>query len=268
MAHASRSASLHHFSFNVGQIHWVVLNTNAYLHHQIYWLLSIQHEWLRNDLERVNRSATPWIFVSCHRSLYCVKNDDNECNSEMLALRYGIPEFAYENRINTVDTPPGDTEPRLFSLEQLFDEYAVDVVFNGHTHHYERSWPVSKGVVQQKDFMKPQAPVYVVAGIAGNQGVDEFANPPANFTAYRDESYTISWGHVTVFNATHMAYQQRSAIDGSVFDEFTIVKVRAHLFFIAPRSFTLLPSLACAVVQLLCFAGCACAPLTISIRPI
>lgn len=39
----------------------------------------------------------------------------------------------------------------------------------GHTHHYQRSWPVAHGLPTQRDYVDPQAPVYIVSGIAGAQ---------------------------------------------------------------------------------------------------
>ena len=44
----------------------------------------------------------------------------------------------------------------------LYEKYGVDVVWNGHVHSYERTWPVDGGAAQQSG-----APIYLVTGGGG-----------------------------------------------------------------------------------------------------
>ena len=37
------------------------------------------------------------------------------------------------------------------NLEELINEYKVDIVQNGHQHCYERSWPVYKGKAEKEN---------------------------------------------------------------------------------------------------------------------
>lgn len=46
-------------------------------------------------------------------------------------------------------------------------EYGVDLIIEAHEHSYERSWPVYKNVVYQKNYNNPKAPVHIVSGMAG-----------------------------------------------------------------------------------------------------
>jgi hypothetical protein len=125
------------------------------------------------------------------------------------------------------DFPIVGKEGNQFGLEALLKKYKVDMVFSGHTHHYERSWPAastSGDVVAQHNYTNPASPVYIVAGLSG-VGPDSFALPPAKFNAWRDEQYREGWGRLVAWNATHLSYQQRLASDpAEIIDEFWIVR--------------------------------------------
>jgi len=58
------------------------------------------------------------------------------------------------------------TEEVKEALEPLFFKYKVDLVLNGHSHNYERSYPVHEGeVIGTYDDL--QAPVYIHNGCGG-----------------------------------------------------------------------------------------------------
>ena len=69
---------------------------------------SEQYDWLESELE-ANRQ--PWLFVYFH-----------------------IPPFSSTRR----EEPDIEQEARQ-ALTPLFEQYGVDVVFNGHNHNYERN---------------------------------------------------------------------------------------------------------------------------------
>ena len=52
-------------------------------------------------------------------------------------------------------------------MEELFHDYAVDVVISGHNHNYERTYPVFKKNPTSTEYNNPAAPVYIVAGTGG-----------------------------------------------------------------------------------------------------
>lgn len=69
-------------------------------------------QWLRRELQAVDRSATPWLIVQMHVSFY----------STSLQHSYEV-----------------ECMRQLY--EPLFREFGVDLVFSGHDHDYERSAP-------------------------------------------------------------------------------------------------------------------------------
>ena len=116
---------------------------------QLVWdLAEPQYIWLNATLARVNRTETPWLILIGHRALYCTKTDDGECNSEAETLRDGF--LGVE-----------------FGLEALCLAHGCDLVWSGHTHHSERTWPVAKGTATQLNYVEPRGPVYIQSGIAG-----------------------------------------------------------------------------------------------------
>lgn len=156
----------------------------------------------------MNRSATPWLILTAHRGLYCTKSTDPECNEESWTLRDGL-------------------DYKLYGLEPLLLKHGVDIVYGGHTHHYERTWPVAHNASRAHGYVNPTAPVYVQSGIAGTgPGGDEFTVPQKEWEAYRDLNLTPSFGRITLHNATHLTYTQLRNADGSEFDTFTLVQHR------------------------------------------
>lgn len=115
-------------SWDYGNVHFLSLNTEI-----AYGAGSAQHQWLEADLARA--AADPrvrWIVAAFHRPPY----SSGSHGSEM-----GVRE----------------------AWSALFEKYGVDLVFNGHDHHYERSHAFANGVAQRDG----GGVVYVVAGGAG-----------------------------------------------------------------------------------------------------
>lgn len=205
LANASGSPQVQWLSADVGPVHFALFQTDAWIYPFVYVLAGPQWEWLNADLAAVNRTRTPWVVVLGHRAMYCEKDTDGECNSEAQTIRDG---FLYE----------------MYGIEQLLVKYGVDMYFAGHTHHYERSYPVKNSTLMQSDYIEPRATVHVQSGIAGVDGYDGFSLPAQPYTAFRDEQYNPSFGRLTVHNETHATFQQLYAANGTVMDEFTIVQ--------------------------------------------
>lgn len=105
-------------------------------------------------------------------------------------------------------------DPNEMHLKKLYETYGVDVVFNGHIHMYERTWPVAADKV---DF--DNGVTYVTLG-GGGGGLDKAA---ANKTWYA--ARTRNTHHFLDVNITGQTLFAR-AIDttGVVFDSWTIEK--------------------------------------------
>lgn len=97
------------YSFDYANAHFVILNDTVADDDVI---AGAEADWLRADLEAVDRSVTPWVFAIHHRNLYT-------CMSS--------------------HSPNGTTRA---AWQPIYDELEVDAVFQGHNHIYERSKPI------------------------------------------------------------------------------------------------------------------------------
>jgi hypothetical protein len=93
------------FSFDYGNAHWTVLDTNAYVN----WKAPEMRAWVERDLAAA-RDAD-WRFVSFHQ-----------------------PPF------NSSRAHFADQLTRV--LADVFEAGKVDVVFSGHVHNYQRTYPL------------------------------------------------------------------------------------------------------------------------------
>ncbi len=103
---APAAATEQYYSFDWGNAHFIVLDTNQY-----FGSTSAEYKWLVSDLQTTTQ---PWIFVSEHVPAY----SSGDSGSDSAVDRYLVP---------------------------LFETYGVDVVFNGHDHDYERTCPIRSG---------------------------------------------------------------------------------------------------------------------------
>ncbi|MBM4014874.1 MAG: metallophosphoesterase family protein [Planctomycetes bacterium] len=107
-------------------------------------------------------------------------------------------------------------------LEALFTANGVDVVFNGHDHAYERSFPVVDGVPvqadQEPDYTTPAGPIWIVTGGGGKE----------LYARASDNDFTARFVSTYHFVAVEFSGPQLtlSAIDasGATIDTLTIAK--------------------------------------------
>jgi len=129
------------YSFTFGAADFFMLDSNRRI-----GVGSEQHGWLE---EALAASTARWRFVVLHHPPYTSDVDD-----------YG------DGRRERI--PCGD--PRTTDLVALIEKHAVDVVFYGHIHAYERSWPLREGRIDHE-----HGTVYVQTG--GGGGYLEHASP-------------------------------------------------------------------------------------------
>lgn len=101
----NRFPQMGNYHFECGDAHWLVLDANAYMD----WTMKELREWVEDAL--IAAQAARWRFVNFHQ-----------------------PGFS--------SNPKHGQEKRMRLLAELFQKYGVDVVFNGHCHYYERSYPL------------------------------------------------------------------------------------------------------------------------------
>lgn len=163
------------YSVDVGPLHIAVLNSSVAAADLPLWA-----QWLAADL---TASTAEFNIVAMHHCLFSS----------------GIH---------------GSDDRLQYELEHIFDWHHVDVVFSGHDHGYERTYPMySKHVANSAD----EGTIYVVTGGAG---APLYAFDRDFFTAAVDSSY--HYGHLTIDGPVlnYTAYRD----DGTMMDHFQIDK--------------------------------------------
>lgn len=102
------------FSFDYGNAHWTILDSNAY----VDWSDPEFHAWVERDLAAAKDAS--WRFVAFHH-----------------------PPF------NSSHAHFGDQRTRL--LVDVFEAGGVDVVWAGHVHNYQRTHPLKFAVDRTPD---------------------------------------------------------------------------------------------------------------------
>ena len=122
-----------------------------------------QYNWL---VKALKSSKATWKFVAHHHPPYSSDSDD-----------YGDSFRGPTTR--------GDLEVR--QLVPLYEKYKVDIVWVGHIHTYERTWPIRKDRVDEKNGV-----IYIQTG-GGGAGLESFAPTRSWFTAkiLRDWQYCL-----------------------------------------------------------------------------
>ena len=162
------------YSFDFEYIHFVSISSE-----HDYEPGSSQYTWLKNDLEEAdgNRENVPWVIVFAHRPMYSSNGEGDGHGSEI--------EFRD-------------------AMESLLFDYNVDLAIWGHDHHYERTHPVFEEQVYANNtgsyddpYYLPDAPIHIVAGMAGRSIYDGFEEPQPEWSAYRELSYGYTQFKVT-----------------------------------------------------------------------
>jgi acid phosphatase type 7 len=93
------------FSFDYGNAHWTIVDSNPY----VDWTDKALKEWVASDLAAA-KDAT-WRFVAFHHPGFNSAREHYE-------------------------------QQQMRLLAPVFEKGGVDVVFNGHVHNYQRSYPL------------------------------------------------------------------------------------------------------------------------------
>jgi predicted phosphodiesterase len=130
--YVSVPAPEHRYTFRYGNAQFFVVDTNRDVSPG-----SEQHTWLAAELAA---STATWKFATHHHPAY--SSDEND---------YGD--------MWTGKSTHGDLRAR--ALTELYDAHGVDIVFNGHIHSYERTWPIRAGKVTRA------GTIYMITGGGG-----------------------------------------------------------------------------------------------------
>lgn len=151
---------------------------------------SEQYEWLETSLKA---SDATWKFVIHHKPAY--SSDENDYGNSWIG-----------------PTQLGDVKVR--SLVPLYERYDVDIVFSGHIHVYERTFPVREGRAVNQNGV-----VYLTIG-GGGGSLEDFTPFNPWFSDKKVRTHHLCFVSV---NGGHVRVQ---AIDdqGRLFDSFEINK--------------------------------------------
>ncbi len=206
------------YSFDYGNTHWTVLDSNPY----VDWTDKGLNDWVAKDLAAA--AGATWRFVTFHHPGF---NSSNE---------------HYEQQ-------------HMRLLSPIFEAGKVDIVFNGHLHNYQRSFPltfvpVKKGTLLMggrdgktvrgrvvngkwtldkgfdgKTHTQPKGIIYLVTGAGGKELYNVEQNDDADswqkFTAkFISNEHSLT---VTDVNGKTLTVRQLAA-DGRELDKFVVTK--------------------------------------------
>jgi len=171
------------YSYDWGpNIHIICLDSESYA-------LGDQLDWLQNDLAA--HANYRWKFVLFHR-----------------------PPFVSGGHL-----PWGDA---LTHWVPLFDKYHVDIVFNGHEHNYQRTYPLNWTASQNEPQDYSNGTMYMVSG---GWGAPLYTPYPIWYMAHQNRAYHFCL--VDVFENGTLHLQAKDKL-GNTFDEVTIFKPPVH----------------------------------------
>ncbi|MCL7023398.1 hypothetical protein MKW94_006538 [Papaver nudicaule] len=120
------------YSFDSGVVHFVYMSTETN-----FLPGGDQYNFIKHDLESVNRKKTPFVVVQGHRPMYTTSNEGRDAPLRSRMLEH---------------------------YEPLFVKNKVTLAMWGHVHRYERFCPLKNFTCGKED---EPLPVHVVIGMAG-----------------------------------------------------------------------------------------------------
>ncbi|KAI4858746.1 putative acid phosphatase [Hypoxylon rubiginosum] len=200
------------YSFEYGMVHFIMINTetdfddapdgqggSAGLNSGPFGVADQQLEFLEADLASVDRTVTPWLLVGGHRPWYT--------------------------------TGGSGCDPCQAAFEPLLYKYGVDLAIFGHVHNSQRFQPVYNNTADSKGMDDPTAPMYIVAGGAGNiEGLSAVgSNLTYNSFAYADD---FSYAKISFLDANNLQVDFIRSATGEVLDTSVLYKSHTEQFVV------------------------------------
>jgi hypothetical protein len=161
------------YSVDIGLVHITFLDdytgsrgTNTTVVGTEEWLESrnAQLEWLKSDLESVDRAQTPWVVVTKHNPFYNGwSNHQCQCSSTIFEIADADAENCWNG---TYYSGTAYKEPQCGQMakwEEVFSANGVNAVITGHVHAYERTAKIYKNKEDPVNGM-----YHVTTGSGGN----------------------------------------------------------------------------------------------------
>ncbi len=176
----------YYYQFSYGNVDFFMIDSNRKVDPA-----SEQYQWLETALSESNAT---WKFVCHHHPPY--SSDEND----------------YGDLWKTNNSTRGDL--RVRQLVPLYEKYGVDIVWNGHIHSYERTWPLKNGKAVEMG-----GTIYMITG--GGGGGLETPGPSRPFF-----QNNVRRGHhyaMVAINGGTLEFKAFS-LDDKLFDTMTITK--------------------------------------------
>lgn len=202
------------YSFEYGMVHVTMFDTetdfadapdgpdgSAGLDSGPFGTSNQQLDFLEADLASVDRTVTPWLVVGGHRPWYSTGGSDNICS------------------------------PCQEAFESILYKYGVDLAMFGHVHNSQRFFPVFNGTADPNGMNDPKAPMYIVAGGAGNiEGLSTVgSNFSTNVFAYAD---SFSYGMLTFLDSNNLQVDFIESDTGALLDSSVLFKSHTEQFVV------------------------------------
>ncbi|KAI2621867.1 Metallo-dependent phosphatase-like protein [Xylaria nigripes] len=200
------------YSFDYGMMHLVMINTetdfksapdgpggSAGLNGGPFGTTATQQlDFLEADLASVDRSVTPWIVAGGHRPWYTTGDACIPCQE---------------------------------AFEPLLYKYGVDLAIFGHQHNSQRFQPVYRGVEDARGLQDPVAPMYIVAGGAGNiEGLTSVGfRQSYNAFAYAED---FSYARISFLDTNQLQVQFIRSTTGEILDQSVLYKSHSKRFVV------------------------------------
>jgi hypothetical protein len=134
------------YSFNFNNVHFLSMATEI-----SYSTSSSQNAFVKQDLAAASQNPNiDWIIVYFHKPMYSSPNSCSSCSGE--------------SSLRDIYHP-------------IFDQYGVDLVLEGHTHDYQRSFPIkfnsnskSNPIItdtNRNTYNDPAGEIYAIVGTGG-----------------------------------------------------------------------------------------------------
>ena len=200
------------FSFDYGDVHWTVLDANPY----VQWSEPTLRAWVEADL--ASAVAKPWRFVAFHQ-----------------------PGF------NSSAAHKDEQQMRL--LADVFERHGVALVFSGHVHNYQRTYPLKFAArtypggqapapstpvagtwTLDKDYdgsarTRPSGVIYLITGAGGAKLYDPGQTARPETWQPFTKKFIADVHSFTVVDVTPDAATVRQLdVDGVAIDEFTVAR--------------------------------------------
>jgi predicted phosphodiesterase len=177
------------YTFEYGNAEFFMVDSNRPLRPG-----SEQYQWLEKEL---SESKATWKIAAHHHP--CFSSDEDDYGDHVRGRPLGGFGFGH---------------PNAKHLIKLYEKYGVDIVFNGHIHVYERTWPIFEMAVNLKKGVR-----YVVSG-GGGGGLESPSPQRTWFSLHVNRTH--HYCHVAVFDRT-LAFKAYD-VEGRLFDSFEMTK--------------------------------------------